>query len=97
MPLKIDSKIRYRLCYNYGNRLNADGRSSVAVEARKNGKRIYFSTQVMLYPNQWHRGRVVNHDNSDKLTVWLVHWMHEIEEIELDALLHGQPMSLLQL
>ena len=93
----MEAKIRYRLCYNYGNKLNADGRSPVAVEARQGRKRIYLSTQVMLYPYQWSNGQVVNHPNAAKLTVWLFKRMHQIEEIELDSLLHEKPMALSQL
>ncbi len=97
MTASRHQKIRYRLCYNYGNKLNADGRSPVAVEARQGAKRIYLSTQVMLYPDQWSNGQVVNHPNAAKLTVWLARQMHQIEEIELDSLLHGKPMALSQL
>lgn len=93
----MEAKIRYRLCYNYGKKLNADGRSPVAVEARQGKKRIYLSTQVMLYPDQWSNGQVVNHPNAAKLTVWLSKRMHQIEEIELDSLLHEKPMVLSQL
>lgn len=93
----MEVKIRYRLCYNYGKKLNADGRSPVAVEARQGSKRIYLSTQVLLYPNQWSNGKVVNHPNAAKLTVWLFKRMHQIEEIELDSLLHEKPMVLSQL
>ena len=93
----MEAKIRYRLCFNYGKKLNADGRSPVAVEARQGTKRIYLSTHVMLYPYQWSNGQVVNHPNAVKLTVWLFKRLHQIEEIELDSLLHEKPMILSQL
>ena len=91
------SKIRYRLCYNYTGKLNRDGRSRIALECRQGNTKIYLSSKVLVYPDQWERGRVVNHPNSQKLTVWLVKWMHGIEEIELDALLGGRQMSVGQL
>ena len=93
----MNQKIRYRLCFNYGGKLNADGRSPVAVEARQGNQKIYLSTQVLLYPSQWDKGKVINHDNAPKLTVWLTQWMHKIEEIELDSLLNGHEMTLPQL
>lgn len=93
----MNPKIRYRLCFNYGGKLNADGRSPVAVEARQGKQKIYLSTQVLLYPCQWDKGKVINHDNAPKLTVWLTQWMHKIEEIELDSLLNGHEMTLPQL
>lgn len=90
-------KIRYRLVYNYAGRLNRDGRAPVAIEARQEKKKVYFSTKVMLTPDQWGRGKVVNHENAGKLTVYLNRRMHELEEIELDALLRGKRMTLGQL
>jgi site-specific recombinase XerD len=90
-------KIRYRLVYNYCGKINADGRAPIAVEARQGAKKVYFSSKVLVYPDQWFKGSVINHDNSDKLTVYLHRWMHQIEEIELDALLHNKDMTLSQL
>ena len=90
-------KIRYRLCYNYGNRLNMQGRSAVALECRQGNKKIYFSSKVMITPEQWCNGKIINHFNAAKLTAMLVRWMGTIEEIELDALLSGFQMSLMQL
>ncbi len=90
-------KIRYRLTYNYSNRLNADGRSQVAIEARQGLSKAYFKTNVLLFPNQWNKGKVINHPNSTKLTVYLIKHLHSIEEIELDSLLSGKEMSLSQL
>ena len=91
------TKIRYRLCYNYSGKLNSDGRAPVAVEARQGRQRAYFSSNILIYPEQWSRGSIINHDNSEKMTVYLHRWMHQIEEIELDMLLRGKPMSLSQL
>lgn len=51
----------------------------------------------MIKPEQWAKGMVVNHDNAEKLTAYLIRWMHEVEEIELDALLKSKRMSLIQL
>ena len=90
-------KIRYRLVYNYGNRLNRQGLAPVAVECRQGSRKMYISSNVLLTPDQWDKGRVVNHDNADKMTAYLVRWRNSIEEIELDALLNGKGMSLYQL
>lgn len=90
-------KIRYRLVYNYANRLNGQGLSTVAVECRQGQKKVYFSSNVTLYPNQWCKGMVVNHSKAEKLTAYLVKWRNEIEEIELNALLKGHRISLCQL
>lgn len=90
-------KIRYRLVHNYAGRLNRDGRAPVAVETRQGEKKAYFSSNVLITPDQWERGMVINHDNAEKLTAYLIRWMHEIEEIELDALLKDRRLSLYQL
>lgn len=90
-------KIRYRLVYNYCGKINADGRAPIAVEARQGSMKVYFSSKVLVYPDQWKKGAIINHDNSDKLTVYLHRWMHQIEEVELNALLHGNTMTLSQL
>jgi len=90
-------KIRYRLVFNYAARLNVDGRAAVSIECRQGQKKAYLSTRVLLYPGQWEKGRVVNHECAAKLTAWLVRRMHQVEEYELDALLHGRQLSLRQL
>ena len=90
-------KIRYRLVYNYAGRLNRDGRAPVAVEARQGTRKRYFSTQVLVTPEQWLQGKVVNHSNAPKLNVYIYHRMQEVEEIELDALLGGRSLTLFQL
>lgn len=93
----MQEKIRYRLVYNYAGKLNTDGRSPVACEARQGTRKTYFSSNVLLYPYQWEKGMVTNHENAAKLTVYLRRWMHEIEEVELDMLLKGCTMTLAQL
>ncbi len=90
-------KIRYRLTWNYAGHLSKSGHAPVALEIRQGREKSYISSHVMLYPHQWSKGSVVNHDNAEKLTVWLTRWMHQVEEIELDSLLHGTPMSVAQL
>ena len=92
-------KIRYRLVYNYANRLNQDGLGLVAVECRQGKRKIYMSTRVLIRPEQWCRcgGMVIDHPNADKLTAYLVKFRNSIEEIELNALIKGRHISLSQL
>lgn len=61
-------KIRYRLVYNYANRLNHQGQAAIACECRQAQQKIYISSNVMLYPNQWCKGMVVNHSKAEKLS-----------------------------
>lgn len=91
------SKIRYRLCYSYSGRLNKDGMAPIALECRQDDRKMYISSKVLVYPNQWKRGMVVNHDNASKLTAYLIRWRNGIEELELDMLLKGRQVTLYQL
>lgn len=63
-------KIRFRLCYDYGNRLNKQGMAPVALECRQGTKKMYISSKVLIYPYQWEKGMVVNHENAEKLTAF---------------------------
>lgn len=90
-------KIKYRLVYNYAGRLNKQGYAPVALECRQSTKKMYISSKILLKPDQWDRGKVINHSNAEKLTVYLTKWRNQIEEIELDALLKGRNLSLYQL
>lgn len=90
-------KIRYRLCWNYASRLNRMGMAPVALECRQGKRKVYLTSNVMLYPHQWEGGMVVNCDNAEKLTAYLVRWRNSVEEIELDQLLRGRRMTLFQL
>lgn len=95
--MKTTQKIRYRLVYNYANYTRKDGAASIALECRQGTRKIYMTSNITVLPYQWDKGRIQHHDNADKLTVYLVQWMHSIEEIELNALLKGKSMSLGQL
>lgn len=90
-------KIRYRLCWNYSCKLNRDLLAPIALECRQGSRKMYISSKVMLSEGQWHRGMVVNHENAEKLTAYLIHWRNSVEEIELDALLKGKHLTLFQL
>lgn len=71
--------------------------SPIALECRQELKKIYFSSKVLVRPDQWDGRQIVNHGNAEKLMVYLIHWRNSIEEIELDALLKGRHLTLYQL
>lgn len=64
----MQQKIRYRLVYNYGGRLNLNGTAPVALECRQGARKIYLSSRVLITPEQWDTGRIANHENADKLS-----------------------------
>lgn len=91
-------KIRYRLVYNYANRLNKESLGLIAVECRQAKKKVYLSTKILISPSQWDKsGMVINHPNAEKLTAYIVQFRNSLEEIELNALLKGKRISLSQL
>ena len=94
---EITTKIKYRLVYNYAGHINNQGKAPVSLECRQGKQKMYISSQVMLEPHQWYKGRVIEHDNADKLTVFLIRWTNQVEEIELDQILSGNQITLLQL
>lgn len=93
----VMEKIRYRLVFNYAGRLNRQGTANVALECRQGKRKIYMKSDVMLHPQQWIGGRVVNHELADKLTAYLVRWKNSVEDVELDMLLKGRSVTLRQL
>lgn len=94
---EIFTKIKYRLVYNYAGHINNQGKAPVSLECRQGKRKMYISSKVMLEPHQWYKGRVIEHDNADKLTVFLIRWTNQVEEIELDQILSGNQITLLQL
>lgn len=87
-------KIRFRLVYNYKNRLNKQGLAPIEVECRQCCRKLYISTKVLIAHDQWYRGMVINHQNAEKLTYYCVKYRNQVEEVELNALLKGRHMSL---
>lgn len=90
-------KIRYRLGFNYANRLNKQKLAPIAIECRQGCRKLYISTKVLIAPDQWYRGMVINHQNAEKLTAYCVKYRNQVKEVELNALLKGRHMSLGQL
>lgn len=75
-------KIRYRLVFNYANRLNKHGLAPISVECRQGCRKLYLSTNILVKPCQWQCGRVVEHENADKITAYVVKYRNSIEEVE---------------
>lgn len=90
-------KIRFRLVYNYANRLNKQCLAPIAIECIQGCRKLYISTKVLIAPYKWYRGIVINHQNAEKLTAYCVKYRNKVEEVELNALLKGRHMSLGQL
>ena len=74
-------KISYRFVFNRNNKLNAQGKALLQVEAYLERRKIYFSTHVHLKPNQWNRRKcmVVRHPEADALNYYLQESMMKLE------------------
>lgn len=81
-------KIRYRLVFNRKHTTDKQGRSLIQIEARKNGKKAYFSTNVYVTEDQWN-GFVANHFNGNEINAYLVDEIMKMEAIEMDLWKHG--------
>lgn len=91
----MTNRIRYRLVFNRGGKLNQYGEGLVSIELSLHGRKIYFSTHTYLKPHQWSNGMVVNHALENKLNYTLGKMLIEIEEVELDAILQGRQVTLI--
>ena len=90
------SKINYRIVYNRKKRLNAEGKALLQVEAYSKGKRVYFSTNIYIAPEQWDskRQEVKIHPASESLNYYLKEFITKLELRELELWRQGHDVSL---
>ena len=89
-------KICYRPVFNRTNRLNAQGKALLQVEAYLERKKIYFSTHIYLKPQQWNRKRcmVVRHPEADALNYFIRDYILKLEQKEMEIWRKGREVSL---
>ena len=66
----------------------------VHVEAYQSGRKVYFSTKIHLWRDQFIRGLVVNHPLADRYNSYLYKLRNEIEAVELDMIAQGRRCTL---
>lgn len=90
------SKISYRIVYNRKKCLNAEGKALLQIEAYSKGKRIYFSTNIYLSPNQWDdkRQRIKSHPAAESLNYYLTELITKLELRELELWKQGYDVTL---
>ena len=90
------AKISYRLVFNRNNKLNAQGKALIQVEAYLERRKIYFSTHIHLKPNQWNRKKcmVVRHPEADALNYYLQESMMKLEQKEMEIWRRGREVTL---
>ena len=89
-------KICYRPVFNRSNRLNAQGKALVKVEAYLERRKIYFSTNIYLTPRQWNKQKcqVVRHPEADALNYFLRECIIKLEQKEMEIWRKGRGVSL---
>lgn len=88
------NKIRYRLVFNRKQHLNLDGRGLVQMECLLDGRRVYFSTKVYLYPHQWDGYYVVNHPLAGDINQYLFDELIKLQRIEFSFIKNGRQPTL---
>lgn len=92
-------KIRYRLVFNRRNRLNAQGKALIQVEASLNKRKVYFTTRIYIRPDEWDKrtATIVGHPHAVELNAWMYEFILQLESLELDMWKRGITPTLLQL
>ena len=78
-------KIRYRLVYNRRKQLNNAGTALIQVETLLQKRKMYFSTNIYVKPEQWDKGTsmVKNHPHYKELNTFIYEFILHLESIEL--------------
>ena len=84
-------KIRYRLVFNRARRLNNRGEGLVQIECAQDKRRIYFSTNIYVKPEQFRNGSVIGNEG---LNYALYKMQHDIEAVELEFIKKGTEVKL---
>ncbi len=88
------AKIRYKLVFNRGCRLNERGECLIQIECSQLKRRIYFSTHTYVKPNQFAHGGIVGIENAESLNYALYLMIQEVEKEELEYIKKGVPVHL---
>lgn len=83
------AKIRYKLVFNRGCRLNERGEGLIQIECSQLKRRIYFSTHTYVKPNQFAHGGIVGIENAESLNYALYLMIQEVERVELEYIKKG--------
>lgn len=89
-------KISYRPVYNRKKRLNKQGKALVQVEAYLERRKIYFSTHIYIFPEQWDSKRmlIVSHPQGEELNRMIHEFILNLQTKELEYWKQGKPVSL---
>lgn len=89
-------KISFRLIYNRKKRLNKQGKALIQVEAYLEKRKVYFSTHIYIYPEQWDSKRmlIVSHPQAEGLNRMIDEFILHLQSKELEYWKQGKTISL---
>ena len=80
---------RINLIYNRRKKANSSTKASVEMRITYNYKQKYISTGIMLYPNQWKNGKILNCPDILQISQTLDSLLTEVRQIILDMQKEG--------
>lgn len=89
-------KISYRLVYNRKKHLNRQGKALIQIEAYLDKQKIYFSTHIYVYPEQWddRRKQIIAHPQDEELNRMIDESVLQLQRKELEYWKQGKVISL---
>ena len=89
-------KISYRLVYNRKKHLKRQGKALIQIEAYLDKQKIYFSTHIYVYPEQWddRRKQIIAHPQDEELNRMIDESVLQLQWKELEYWKQGKVISL---
>ena len=83
------NRVQIRVVFVTKKKHTSKKKALVQIEVRFENKRKYVSTAIKLYKNQYKTGRIVNHDDADRLNEKITNQIREINDL-IDRLDHNK-------
>lgn len=83
------NRVQIRVVFDRKKTASSKKKALVQIEVRFENKRKYVSTAIKLYKNQYKTGRIVNHDDADRLNEKITNQIREINDL-IDRLDHNK-------
>ena len=81
---------KIHLIYNRCGRATPYKKAAVEIRVSHNYKQKYITTGVMLYPNQWKNGEIINCDNILQISQTIDKMLSDIKQVILEMAQEGQ-------
>lgn len=93
----MNNKILYTKVFNRKNQTNKEGKAPIEICCYLNKRRRYLSTGIYIAPSDWNEKKRVIRQNSDLAitqNALLDQQINQLEKLELQAIEHGEPLTL---